>query len=1146
MKKNKILSIIFLFLILGLTVCVAQEDTSKPQKKPDIRTTETKVADILTEMPAKNAKHRNKLLDDMILMGHDGITRFTKLIVPPGTGNDARARFALGSLAKYVIRPGAEQERKMCSEVFLKALSQATNKEVKAFFIRQLQIAGKDEAVTPLRKYLKDDRLCEPATQALLSIKSYPAEKALLKALSSSKGTGKITIVKALGELKSGTAVKKIRKYSDTPNKELRKVCLFALANISDASAKEILSLAAKKAGYVYEETNAVQSYLLFAKRMGEEGNITQSESICLDLIKKCILKEQTNTRIAALGILVDVKKEEALKELISAMDDNNMVYRKAALQFVFSIPGENVTHEWVRKMQGVSPEVQAEIIQMLGNRNDESALPPILDALRNEDRIIRIAAIKAAARLGQEDVLTPLLEVMKSERKDEILTVKQVLLSFNENEMLPVIAKTFPETSSFGKAALLEVFATRKANQYVKIVFEETKNKNESVSTAAFLALESVVSHKDLPKLINILMDIEGREQIQAVQRAIVAASQDKEEKDESSKILLKNLEKITGTQRSKILNILPKIGGKEALQTVVEEFENKDNDLKKVAFNALVNWKDISAAGELYHICKNSDDDEYVYAAFEGYVSQVSNAPVPEEQKLLLLRKIMPLAKNNNNKESLLMKLGDIRTFPALVLSGKYLNDPDLSQIACRSVMSIALPQTGKENGMTGKIVKELLQQVSQIIEGEESNYDREKIKKYFGEMPDEEGFVSLFNGTDLSGWKGLVGNPVSRTKMHPDTLAIKQSVANKKMHENWSVRDGVLWFNGRGANLCTVKDYGDFELLVDWRITKNGDSGIYLRGSPQVQIWDTSRTNVGAQVGSGGLYNNKNHRSTPLKVADNPIGDWNTFRIIMIGDKVTVFLNGELVVDNEVFENYWEREKPIYPTGPIELQAHGSDLGFRDIYIKELTGINHNQLTEDEKAEGFVTLFNGKNLDGWIGNKTDYVVEDGNIVIYPDKGGHGNLYTEKEYSDFIFRFEFQLTPGANNGLGIRTPSKGDAAYAGMELQILDNTASIYKNLKEYQYHGSVYGVIPAKRGYLKPVGEWNSEEVIANGPNIKVILNGTIIVDGNIEEVSKNGTIDGRKHPGLKQTKGHIGFLGHGSIVRFRNIRIKDLAE
>jgi len=163
-----------------------------------------------------------------------------------------------------------------------------------------------------------------------------------------------------------------------------------------------------------------------------------------------------------------------------------------------------------------------------------------------------------------------------------------------------------------------------------------------------------------------------------------------------------------------------------------------------------------------------------------------------------------------------------------------------------------------------------------------------------------------------------------------------------------------------------------------------------------------------------------------------------------------------------------------------------------------------------------------------------------------VNPERGGHGNIYTDKEYSDFIFRFDFQLTPGANNGLGIRAPLEGDAAYVGMELQILDNTAPIYANLHEYQYHGSVYGVIPAKRGYLKPVGDWNSEEVIVKGSHVKVILNGTTIVDGDIEEASKNGTLDGKDHPGLKRDKGYIGFLGHGSKLKFKNIRIKDLSN
>jgi hypothetical protein len=293
----------------------------------------------------------------------------------------------------------------------------------------------------------------------------------------------------------------------------------------------------------------------------------------------------------------------------------------------------------------------------------------------------------------------------------------------------------------------------------------------------------------------------------------------------------------------------------------------------------------------------------------------------------------------------------------------------------------------------------------------------------------------------------------------------------------------------------------------------------------------------------VGSGGLYNNQVHPSKPLKVADNPVGDWNTFRIIMVGEKVSVWLNGELVVDDVTMENYWDRKSPIFPKGSIELQAHGTDLAFRDIYIREISDKEYN-LTPEEKSEGFVSLFNGRNLNNWVGNKESYVVEDGTIVIKPESGSGGNLYTAGEFSDFIFRFEFLLTPAANNGLGIRTPLEGDAAYVGMELQILDNDADVYAKLEPYQYHGSVYGVIPARRGFLNPVGEWNYQEVYVKGTKIKITLNGTVIVDGDIADARDNGTMDKRDHPGLKNTTGHIGFLGHGSVVKFRNIRIKDL--
>lgn len=188
------------------------------------------------------------------------------------------------------------------------------------------------------------------------------------------------------------------------------------------------------------------------------------------------------------------------------------------------------------------------------------------------------------------------------------------------------------------------------------------------------------------------------------------------------------------------------------------------------------------------------------------------------------------------------------------------------------------------------------------------------------------------------------------------------------------------------------------------------------------------------------------------------------------------------------------------------------------------------------------GFTPLFNGKDLSGWEGDTEGYVVENGEIVCKPG----GNVYTAKDYGDFVLRFEFKFTPGANNGLGIRMAPDAHAAYDAMELQILENTADKYKDLEPYQYHGSVYGVVPAKRGFLKPVGEWNKQEVIAKGHRITVTLNGTVIVDADIKEASKNGTMDKKEHPGLLRPSGRIGFLGHGDVLYFRNIRVKSLDE
>ena len=536
--------------------------------------------------------------------------------------------------------------------------------------------------------------------------------------------------------------------------------------------------------------------------------------------------------------------------------------------------------------------------------------------------------------------------------------------------------------------------------------------------------------------------------------------------------------------------------------------------------------------------HVQAAIDNAKFVLPGLTA-TTTTSKPNINSVQQLLKLQDRMQVAKDPIEKLRILHQAEFIPGFTSLMFVGKYLDDERLKKPAALIAARLAL----SDQTLRGRAVREVVEKALPLISGTDSAVLVKALITKAKSIPYDYGFESMFNGKDLTGWKGLVANPIARSKMSPEELLNAEAEANGKAKNDWVVDNGLLIFTGHGDNLCTVKKYGDFEMYVDWKITEKGDAGIYLRGSPQVQIWDTSRREVGAQVGSGGLYNNKTNESKPTVVADNPIKEWNNFHIIMKGDRVTVFLNGIKVTDNVVLENYWDRNIPIFVKEQIELQAHGTYVAYRNLYIRELPA-DHltSSLSAEELSQGFESLFDGSNLDKWVGSKTSYVVKDGTIEVNPTGGSGGNLYTADEFADFELRFEFQLTPGANNGLGIRAPLSGDAAYVGMELQILDNEAPIYSKLNPYQYHGSVYGVIPAKRGYLKPTGEWNEETVIVTGDQVKVILNGQVILNGNIRDASVNGTADHRDHPGLKNLTGHIGFLGHGDVVRFKNIRVK----
>ncbi len=409
---------------------------------------------------------------------------------------------------------------------------------------------------------------------------------------------------------------------------------------------------------------------------------------------------------------------------------------------------------------------------------------------------------------------------------------------------------------------------------------------------------------------------------------------------------------------------------------------------------------------------------------------------------------------------------------------------------------------------------------------------------------------GFTALFNGKDLTGWHGCPQIDPSKLAAMPGNEAVV--LGGRWMADalaRWKVENGELVNDGKGVYLTTDQEFGDVELLIEYKTVPKADSGIYLRATPQVQIWDTTKEGGkwerGANKGSGGLFNNSPGAPgrDPLVLADKPFGEWNHFRILQVGERVTVYLNDKLVVDHARMENFWNRKLPLPLKGPIQLQTHGGEIRWRNVFVRPIPAAEANAILRKHGSAGFVDVFNGKDFTGWAGPLENYEVVDGAIVCKPKKGG--NVFTKEEYADSVARVEYRLPPGGNNGLAIRYPGTGRPSQDAMcEIQILDDTADKYKKLDPRQYNGSAYGMAPAQRGYLRPVGEWNFMEVTVRGPTIQVELNGTRILDADLSKVTEFK--DKLAHPGKDRTTGHFGFAGHNDPVAFRTVQIKRLEK
>ena len=1092
------------------------------------------IPDLLKQFPAQSTEERDRLARAIVQSGSEGIIELCRMLVPSGKGDDAQARYALNGLAHYISSPaGTEDERRIVEKVYTDALKASVDAEVKAFLIEQLQLLGHDDSVKPLSHFLMDDRLCDPAAQALVSIGSSKAEKALLETLKKSEGKRRIALIKALGELGSRRAVKTITGYTKNQDVDLRQISLWALANIGDPSSEKILAEMLKTAS-PGEYTKAASFYLLFVERLAQSGKPEACVRICREFLRDR-MDEEDQVRCAALSLLVSVLGEEAFPDLYAAVDSDSNALRGVALKLAETLGGASTTEEWIGKLRHVPIETEAMIVRMLGRRGDRTALPAILEEINGKDPIVRIAAIQSAGRVGKNGAIPAIIEAMKTADKETLEAVKESLLSYSDEEGISLLARVLPEMPPLSRVTAMEVLAERGARQFREVVYGQTKTSDSNVRLAALRALETLADAEDLPRLIGFLKKTDDPAELRAVENAVVASAQSLSPPEERSTLLLTEYPSMMEIQRHAVLRALSRIGGKKALRRVVEETGSPEVELRHAAVRALAEWPDMSASNDLLKISRTSKDDGDRKLALRGYVRLVDESALLPWEKLYLLKAALDDRDYIDEIRLVLRGLAEVHNVASLKVVSEYFHDEMLKHDAASAAMAIAFQRSISEEGLVGEEVVSILNDVLAVLEDEPA---QRRVREYIdrissgGEssgkielnrLPEE--YYTLFNGADLTGWR------------RHDNLP-GHGLAGKWFVEEETIV-GTQDPPGYGGFLTTTTTYQDFELLLETKIDWPFDSGVFLRVGPdgkchQITLDYRSDGEIGGVYCSwtqGFVYH------CPEGVSYFKKDAWNRMRIVCQGEpaRIRVWLNGTLITD---FQHTAETTAGVPKEGTIALQVHPGGEGFeesrarfRNIFIREIP------------REGeWKILFNGSNFTGWTGATTGYLVQDGKIVC-PENGG-GNLYTKEEFSDFILRFQFKLTPGANNGLGIRAPLTGDAAYVGMELQILDNTAEKYRDLKPYQFHGSIYGVVPAKREYLRPTGEWNFEEVIAKGRRIKVNLNGVTIVDADIDEASRGGTMDGRDHPGLKREKGHIGFLGHGSCVEFRGIQIKEL--
>jgi len=1092
---------------------------------------------LVAEIPTTGAERAREIFTTLGADADTLVPEFASKLTTEKSDADTTARYALGGLVWTIGHSGSAEQKTKLANLIADAIAKTEGVEPKSFLIEQLQFLGDPSIAEKLYPFIADDELGPRTIRTLGSLKPEGLDAKLVAALDDAKTTDvKAGILLSLAGLAPADAVAKITEFASDSDADVKEAALNALAAIGDPQSRDLLKTAAAESTSFYDQL-APARYLDYATVIAGKNQANLAAEICREIIAMELAAENIHLRGLALTALADILKEKSLDDQFAHVNDDPEDVRAIALSNINRFKDAEVTKRITESLaKSPDAEVTVAILLALGDRKDASALPAVTGRIADADPVVAATAVHAAGEIDRAAALPALLEATKSDKDKTVLAaIKEELLRVKPELLLPAVAQAVAGATVNGQVVLIEVLGERRATSQKDTVYTATASESAAVRSAAYEALGRVAEAADLPRLRDTMLSAEKNSDRTAARKAFVAAAKDSQDAAARTKLLVDSFAAADEKGKETLLEVMAAVADKDTIPLVVETANTAASEtVKDAAVRSLSDWQSEDATTELLKIVEESKVEKHQVLAIRG-ISRIASGSKEAGERAGLLKKILPKAKRPDEQKAILTQLADIQTTNVFKIVATYVGREAVAAEAGAAAVKIAMPDR-RSTGLRGALVAETLEKALPSIADKEK---RAEVHKYIYDLvreiyreplpEDSEGFGLLFNGKNLDGWVG-------------DT-------------DGYTVENGVLVCKAdSGGKIFTERQFGDYVMRFEFKIPNGANNGVGIRtpiaGDPaysgmEIQILDDhdpQYKDIKEWQRHGSVYGVSPAKPTQLK-----IGEWNTEEISVIGRNIKVTLNGEVI--NEVnlddakakgFLSGKEHPGVDRNRGHIAFLGHGHKVEFRNVRIKNVAN--------EAVPEGYTSLFNGENLDGWKGlvtnpikrkamspedlkkalEKADREMNDhwsvqNGILFFDGEGSH--LCTTKDYGNFEMLVDWAITPYGDNGIYLRgTP----------QVQIWDpaqwpqGSGGLYNN-KE----GTSDPLVLADN----PIGQWNQFRIKMVDDKVTVHLNDKLVVD--------NVTLENywdRKLPIFPIEQ--IELQSHGSPAWFRNIYIKEL--